>query len=126
ARRGGRARRQPGRALPSRRALRAGDAAALSPPSRADGRLYTRRRHARNGRPMSAGNREEQAPVEPHGDDPLRRELYFFALYRALEGALLVFVVFSPVAVDLVWLSHPAVARGAAVAYLICGLMLVV
>ncbi|HET6603630.1 MAG TPA: ATP-binding protein [Xanthomonadaceae bacterium] len=36
------------------------------------------------------------------GEDPLRRELYFFTLYRLLEASLLVFVVFSPLAEGLV------------------------
>jgi two-component system sensor histidine kinase PilS (NtrC family) len=59
-------------------------------------------------------------------DQAQRRELYFFTLYRALEGALLVFVMFSPVAADMVQLEYPALARGAAAFYLVLGLLLVV
>jgi two-component system sensor histidine kinase PilS (NtrC family) len=70
---------------------------------------------------------EDDAPArDPASEFGLRRELYFYALYRALEGALLVFVVFSPIAADLVELAYPGVARGAAVVYLVLGLVLVV
>ena len=54
----------------------------------------------------------------------LSRELYFFALYRALEGALLVFVVFSPIAAELVQLLSPHLARGVAAVYLVLALVL--
>ncbi|MFN7782595.1 MAG: sensor histidine kinase [Lysobacterales bacterium] len=56
----------------------------------------------------------------------LSRELYFFALYRALEGALLVFVVFSPIAAELVQLLSPHLARGVAAVYLVLALVLVI
>lgn len=63
---------------------------------------------------------------DPASEFGLRRELYFYALYRALEGALLVFVVFSPIAADMIALTSPALARAAAVTYLVLGLVLVV
>ena len=51
-------------------------------------------------------------------DSALRRELYFFTLYRLLEAALLVFVLFGPVA-DLVDPPrHDIFARSLSLAYL--------
>jgi two-component system sensor histidine kinase PilS (NtrC family) len=75
---------------------------------------------------MSEAGAASKARNEASGDLALRRELYFFALYRALEGAMLVFIVFSPIAADLIELALPGLARSAAVVYLVCGLLLVV
>jgi len=74
---------------------------------------------------MSGGPNVNQQALEgsEHG---LRRELYFFALYRALEAAMLVFAAFSPVAASSVQFSHPLLAGAAAVGYLVIALGLVV
>ncbi|WP_395792393.1 ATP-binding protein [Aquimonas sp.] len=75
---------------------------------------------------MSESEDGPQAGQEDSGDHALRRELYFFTLYRALEGALLVFVVFSPVAANMVHLEFPLLAQAAAICHLVAGLVLVV
>jgi two-component system sensor histidine kinase PilS (NtrC family) len=64
-------------------------------------------------------------PVEPpSADDALRRELYFFSLYRVLESALLALMLFSPVGV-LVGLPKSApLAAGTTVVYLVAGVVL--
>jgi two-component system sensor histidine kinase PilS (NtrC family) len=60
----------------------------------------------------------------PSADDALRRELYFFSLYRVLESALLALMLFSPVGV-LVGLPKDApLAEGITVLYLIAGVLL--
>jgi two-component system, NtrC family, sensor histidine kinase PilS len=73
---------------------------------------------------MGGGSETTQYTIEisEHG---LRRELYFFALYRALEAAMLVFAAFSPVAAGSVTFSHPLLAGAAAVTYLVMALALV-
>ena len=53
---------------------------------------------------MSEQGADAAKAVDSATELGLRRELYFFALYRALEGALLVFVMFSAFAADLVQL----------------------
>ena len=57
-------------------------------------------------------------------DAALRRELYFFSLYRSLEAALFVFLAFSPLAMPIAALRHPMLARGVAVGYLLAALVL--
>jgi len=57
-------------------------------------------------------------------DAVLRRELYFFTLYRAFQAALLAFAAFSPFAAPLVELDHPATAKGAAAFYMGAALLL--
>jgi two-component system sensor histidine kinase PilS (NtrC family) len=54
----------------------------------------------------------------------LRRELYFFTLYRSLEAALIVFLAFSPLAGYFSSLRHPALAKVTAVVYLLVALLL--
>lgn len=54
----------------------------------------------------------------------LRRELYFFTLYRSLEAALIVFLAFSPLAAAFSQLRHPALAKVTAIAYLLVALLL--
>lgn len=54
----------------------------------------------------------------------IRRELYFFTLYRLLEAALLCLAAFSPVGQLLGELRHPALARWIAGAYLLAALVL--
>ena len=62
-------------------------------------------------------------PEPPTADDALRRELYFFSLYRVLESALLALMLFSPVGM-LVGLQprFATLATGTTVAYLIAGI----
>jgi len=48
-----------------------------------------------------------------------RRELYFFNLFRVFQATLIAGLIFSPMAVDWVALSHEQLARGIAIAYFI-------
>jgi two-component system sensor histidine kinase PilS (NtrC family) len=67
---------------------------------------------------------QERAPGagERQADAALRRELYFFTLYRSLEAALFVFIAFSPLAQSFAELRHPALARSIALLYLLFAL----
>lgn len=65
-----------------------------------------------------------QPPATVPDEAPLRRELYFFTLYRVLEAGLLAFFAFSPLAGAFVEPRHPLLARGAAAAYLLLALVL--
>ncbi|MEG3192757.1 sensor histidine kinase [Lysobacter sp. D1-1-M9] len=56
----------------------------------------------------------------------LRRELYFFTLYRLLEAAMLVFVLFGPIPDLIAPPRHDLVARSGALAYLFIALLLFV
>ena len=51
-------------------------------------------------------------------DDALRRELYFFSLYRVLEAALLALMLFSPVGLLIGEPRHAALGKITTVAYL--------
>jgi two-component system, NtrC family, sensor histidine kinase PilS len=73
---------------------------------------------------MAATAADRLDPDESHADAALRRELYFFTLYRSLEAALFVFLAFSPLALPFVEVRHPALARSAAVVYLVAALVL--
>lgn len=73
---------------------------------------------------------ESLSPRDPRnpGDDRLRRELYFFTLYRVLEAGLFAFLVYSPLAFHLFpGLRVPGIGRTAAAGYLLiaAGLLLV-
>jgi two-component system, NtrC family, sensor histidine kinase PilS len=57
-------------------------------------------------------------------DDALRRELYFFSLYRLFEAALLALMLFSPVGTWLGIAEGSHVGRVTTVIYLIAGLAL--
>ena len=57
-------------------------------------------------------------------DDALRRELYFFSLYRVLESALLALMLFSPVGVLVGLPPHAPLAEGTTVVYLMAGVVL--
>ena len=57
-------------------------------------------------------------------DDVLRRELYFFSLYRVLESALLALVIFSPVDVLVGTPLHPPLGQLTTVVYLAVSLLL--
>ncbi len=58
--------------------------------------------------------------------DITRRELYFFNLYRMLEGIIYAALVLSPLAVDWVKVSHPVLGRLTALAYLLVAFGLLV
>jgi two-component system sensor histidine kinase PilS (NtrC family) len=62
---------------------------------------------------------ESQAP-----DAALRRELYFFTLYRSLEAALFVFLAFSPLALPWAELRHPGLAKVVSLAFLVAAVSL--
>ncbi|QOW22559.1 sensor histidine kinase [Novilysobacter avium] len=64
--------------------------------------------------------------VQPNddADSALRRELYFFTLYRLLEGSLLVLVLFGPVTDMLEPPRHDLLARVVALSYLFLGAVL--
>ena len=62
------------------------------------------------------------APLPPNA--AIRRELYFFTLYRVLEAALLCLTVFSPFGDLLGEPRHPELARWAAAAYLLAAVVL--
>ncbi|BAV96578.1 sensor histidine kinase [Lysobacter enzymogenes] len=67
------------------------------------------------------------APVTPaDADSALRRELYFFTLYRLLEAALLVLFLFGPVDNLIAEPRHDLFARSLSLSYLfIAGLLFV-
>src|SRR5690606_38859899 len=71
--------------------------------------------------PTSRGYRLPNTIAAPldDADTALRRELYFFTLYRLLEAAMLVLVLFGPVA-DLIGPPrHDLLARVVAVSYFV-------
>ena len=53
-----------------------------------------------------------------------RRELYFFALYRTLEAAILAGLVFSPLSDLLGSQRHPQLGLGVTVGYLVASVLL--
>jgi len=57
-------------------------------------------------------------------DDALRRELYFFNLYRVLESALLALLIFSPVDILVGTPLHPPLGQLTTVVYLAVSLLL--
>lgn len=61
-----------------------------------------------------------QAQTVP-GGVLLRRELYFFELYRIFEATLLVGLCFSPFASKIIGLASPGLSRFMAITYLILG-----
>ena len=65
------------------------------------------------------------APVDiVDADRALRRELYFFTLYRLLEAAILVLVVFGPVSEFLAPPQHDLFARSIALSYMFVAVLL--
>lgn len=66
------------------------------------------------------------APRKPAGPSPQRRELYFFALYRVLEAALLALVAFSPAGEYLLEIRQPAVLQSIVVLYMVAAIALLV
>jgi two-component system sensor histidine kinase PilS (NtrC family) len=74
---------------------------------------------------MGVSSRGANAPpIDEAADAALRRELYFFTLYRSLEAALFVFLAFSPLAAPWAELRHPGLAKVLALAYLVAALAL--
>ena len=67
---------------------------------------------------------ERSDPGDSHADAAVRRELYFFTLYRSLEGALFVFLAFSPLAAPFAELRHPTLAKAVALTYLVAAIAL--
>ncbi|HZV22907.1 MAG TPA: hypothetical protein VFF93_03995, partial [Luteimonas sp.] len=66
-----------------------------------------------------------RTPVPPTStESALRRELYFFTLYRALEAGLLALVLFSPFGLLIDAPRHLALGRAAAAAYLVAAVAL--
>ena len=57
-------------------------------------------------------------------DSALRRELYFFTLYRVLEAALLALVLFGPDTPLIAMPQHPVLGQAVAVGYLAASLVL--
>jgi len=58
--------------------------------------------------------------------DITRRELYFFNLYRVLEAVVYVGLVFSPLAVDWIKISHSELGRAVALAYTAIAIILLI
>lgn len=73
---------------------------------------------------MAVTETRSPVPDERSTDTALRRELYFFTLYRSLEAALFVFLAFSPLAVPFAELRDPALARVVAIGYLLAAIAL--
>ena len=73
----------------------------------------------------AVANASGRAPAsEGPAEAALRRELYFFTLYRSLEAALIVFLAFSPLAAPFADLREPALGKITAIAYLLVALAL--
>jgi len=58
-------------------------------------------------------------PAPPAPSEISRRELYFFNLFRVFQATLIAGLIFSPLAVDWVQLSHEQLARFIATGYLV-------
>lgn len=58
--------------------------------------------------------------------DITRRELYFFNLYRVLEAVVYIGLVFSPLAVDWIKVTHSMLGRLVALTYLALAIILVI
>ena len=80
---------------------------------------------------MAANGRHTPA-VAPSNTDALdaasalRRELYFFTLYRVLEAALLALVLFGPETPLIAVPRHPVLGQAVATGYLAASLFLMV
>ena len=73
--------------------------------------------------PVSASNRRRNADAAA-ADDALRRELYFFSLYRVLESALLALMLFTPVGVLVGLPASAPLASATTSVYLVAGIVL--
>ncbi len=67
--------------------------------------------------------RTRPAPASALAGETVRRELYFFNLFRVLQAAVYTGLAFSPLAVQWVVLSQPLLARVTAVLYLLFALI---
>lgn len=65
-------------------------------------------------------------PAKHDIDSGLRRELYFFNLYRVLEASLLALLAFGPTEVLIGPLRQPLLVAATAMAYLACSAMLMI
>jgi two-component system, NtrC family, sensor histidine kinase PilS len=65
-----------------------------------------------------------RTPAPTSTESALRRELYFFTLYRGLEAGLLALVLFSPVGLLIEAPRHLALGRTAAIVYLLAAVLL--
>ncbi len=63
-------------------------------------------------------------PAEAQVEAALRRELYFFNLYRVLEAGLLAFLAFSPLAGAFAEPRYPVLVQSAAATYLVLAMLL--
>ena len=61
-----------------------------------------------------------------HTDGALRRELYFFTLYRVLEAGLLALILFSPAGALIDAPRHPTLGTLTAAGYLLASILLLV
>ncbi len=52
----------------------------------------------------------------------IRREVYFFNLFRVLEAVIIAGLMFSPLAVEWVQVDHPTLGRSVAIAYMLFSL----
>ncbi|HMM66267.1 MAG TPA: ATP-binding protein [Dokdonella sp.] len=64
--------------------------------------------------------------AEDAAGDITRRELYFFNLYRVLEAIVYLGLVFSPLAVDWIKISHAELGRAVALAYCAIAIILLI
>ncbi len=60
-----------------------------------------------------------KSPVAFDDASPDRREAYFLSLFRVLEAAIIVGLLFSPLAIAWVTVAHPQPGRSVAIGYLI-------
>jgi two-component system sensor histidine kinase PilS (NtrC family) len=74
---------------------------------------------------MSAARPATKPASDMQELSPLRRELYFFTLYRVLQAGLLAVVTFSPLGPLLIDTLQPFVLKAASVLYLIAAAALV-
>lgn len=68
--------------------------------------------------------RDEDESQSRSGDEALRRELYFFTLYRTLVAAVFALLAFGSLPEDWVTLSRPTLASAVAASYLVVSMLL--
>lgn len=56
----------------------------------------------------------------------VQRETYFFSLYRILQAALLIGLLFTPLGANLVVVAQPLLARASAVVYVVAAMLLLI
>src|SRR5690606_7934764 len=106
----------------------AGGAGARGPVLSPIGGTRAKWRHTRQRRDTSDRGRGRlptiTARVNRRAEPALRRELYFYSLYRLLEASMLVLVVFGPVAELLGPARHPMAAATVALTFAILSVLL--